>query len=122
MRGEKGVFKKDLIKSENSRLFLDGSIRNFEVLKTAGIGFGTYQPGWQWSVHAGPQTGKPSERHVGYVLSGRFIITDTSGNELEVGPNEAFEIEPGGDARVYGSEACTALDFVNIHWENNETS
>ena len=114
MKDEQRILKRNLIESDNSRIFLDGSTRNYEILKTVGIGLGTYKPGWQWSIHAGQQAGKPSERHVGYVLSGRFIISDTSGVEIEVGPNEAFEIEPGGDARVCGNEPCVALDFKRL--------
>ncbi len=109
-----GNVKKSLINSTNSRVFLDGSTRAFEVLLSTGIGLGTYKPGWRWSIHAGPQRGKPSAKHIGYVISGGFIISDASGSELSVGPGEAFEMAPGGDAWVNGDEACVALDFISI--------
>ena len=112
-----GNIKKSLIDSPNSRVFLDGSTRSFEVLLSAGIGLGTYKPGWRWSIHAGPQIGKPSAKHIGYVISGCFIVSDTSGSELAVGPGEAFEMAPGGDAWVDGDEACVALDFISIEDE-----
>ncbi len=94
--------------------FLDGSTRSFALLRSVAVGLGVYQPGWRWSVHAGPQTGKVSENHVGYVFSGTMMIQDTGGRELEVGPGFAFEIEAGGDAWVVGSQPCTALDFIPL--------
>ena len=96
------------------REFLDGSRRSEITLDTMRIGHGTYLPGWRWSLHAGPQTGKPSARHVGYVLSGRMIIRSAAGDERELGPGDAFEAGPGHDAWVVGDEPCTALDFTPI--------
>jgi len=108
-----GVIKRSLLNSSNTREFLDGSGRSFEILTSAGIGLGTYKPGWRWSLHVFPQTEKPSERHIGYIVSGRFIVRDTSGVEVAVGPGEAFELEPGSDAWVDGDEPCIALDFMS---------
>lgn len=96
----------------NTRIFIDGSTRSYSVLRTATIGFGTYKPGWRWSLHAGPQTGKASENHIGYVFSGRLMVKDLSGNEEEIEPGVAFEIPPGSDAWVIGDEPCIALDFI----------
>ncbi len=97
---------------ETRRKFLDGSTRSHALLRSVAIGLGVYQPGWRWSQHAGPQTGKPSENHVGYVLSDSMMIQDTKGREERVESGFAFEIEAGGDAWVAGSEPCTALDFI----------
>jgi len=99
---------------ETRRHFLDGSWRSDALLRSAAVGLGVYQPGWRWSRHAGPQTGKPSENHVGYVLTGAMVIQDTDGREQRVEPGFAFEIEAGGDAWVGGSEPCTALDFIPL--------
>ena len=99
---------------ETRRVFLDGSTRSFALLRSVAVGHGVYRPGWRWSLHAQPQTGKPSENHVGYVVSGALMIRDTRGRELRVGPGQAFEIEAGGDAWVAGSEPCMALDFVPL--------
>ena len=104
--------KQSLLTSTNTRVFLDGSSRTSELLHSAGVGLGTYRPGWRWSVHAGAQTGKPAGKHIGYVISGRFIISDSAGNEISVGPGEAFEMAPNGDSWVDGDEACVALDFM----------
>jgi quercetin dioxygenase-like cupin family protein len=75
---------------------------------------GSYQPWWKWSLHADPQTGKQSENHVGYIISGRVKVQDTTGIEKEIRPGYAFEIGPGSDAWVIGDEPCIALDFIPI--------
>ena len=100
--------------SETRRVFLDGSTRSHALLRSVAVGLGVYQPGWRWSRHAGPQTGKPSENHVGYVLSGAMMIQDANGREQRVEPGFAFEMEAGGDAWVIGSEPCVALDFIPL--------
>ena len=99
---------------EQGRSFLDGSCRSTVHLRTAVIGLGTYKPGWKWSLHAGAQTGKSSENHVGYIISGHTVIQDSHGQEKQVGPGEAFEVSPGHDAWVLGSIPCVALDFAHI--------
>jgi hypothetical protein len=108
------VIKENVFESGNDRKFLDGSIRSHAVLKSCAIGMGKYKPGWKWSIHAGAQTGKQSENHIGYIISGKMMIQDNNGVELEVGPGEAFEIGPGGNAWIIGSEACIALDFIPL--------
>jgi uncharacterized cupin superfamily protein len=108
------IFAKNLNNSEQLRSFLDGSIRQAVQLKTAVIGLGTYQPGWKWSLHAGAQTGKPSENHIGYIISGHMIIQDSEGVEMNIGPGDGFEVMPGHDAWVLGNEPCVALDFTSI--------
>ena len=105
------------MKSENpekgSRItsFNDGSKRNVADLETAYVGKGTYLPGWKWSKNVGSQTGKESERHIGYILEGSFGVSDTEGNESIVNAGEAFELAPGADAWVIGNKPCVALDF-----------
>jgi len=58
--------------------------------------------------------GKDSENHIGYVISGRMMVKNLSGNEEEIEPGFAFEIGPGSDAWVIGDEPCIALDFIPI--------
>lgn len=94
--------------------FLDGSTRTAVVLGSVAIGRGDYHAGWRWSVHAGPQMGKRSQAHVGYVLSGQMTVRAANGREITVGPGEAFEVGPGHDAWVVGPEPCIALDFEDL--------
>ncbi len=115
MNSQTGIVKGNPSTAGNSREFIDGSTRSYAELRTAAIGFGTYQPGWRWSLHAGAQTGKDSENHIGYVISGRMMVKDQSGNEAEIGSGCAFEIAPGSDAWVIGDEPCIALDFIPIN-------
>ena len=91
--------------------FIDGSKRCVTKLSSVTIRRGVYNPGWRWSAHAGQQTGKESARHMGWVQSGRMMVHTASNNEVEVGPEDFFEVGPGHDAWVVGNEPCIALDF-----------
>ncbi len=102
---------KDPSSSEATWEFLDGSKRSAVNLRTSFVGIGTYKPGWRWSEHVGKQTGKPSENHIGYILSGSLTVKSASGEESVVGPGEAFELAPDHDAWVNGDQPCVALDF-----------
>jgi quercetin dioxygenase-like cupin family protein len=100
--------------SANERRFLDGSRRGVVVLESATVGRGEYLPGWRWSEHAGKQTAKPSQAHIGYVLSGQMRIQSADGEETVVHPGEAFEVGAGHDAWVVGDTPCVALDFEHV--------
>ncbi len=102
---------RNLDDSGNAKEFIDGSSRSAERLRTSYVGLGTYKVGWKWSEHAGKQTDKPSENHIGYIISGSFVVKGVSGEEKIVGPGQAFELSPGHDAWVHGEEPCVALDF-----------
>ena len=93
-----------------ARTFLDGSEYWTLDLPTVRMGLGHFKPGWVWSKHAGPQLGKPSEMHIGYIQSGTMAIRSADGHEVELGPGDAFEVAPGHDAWVVGDEPCVALD------------
>jgi hypothetical protein len=112
-RTESSIVAKSLTEPDKSMTFIDGSIRSAVRLRSAVIGLGTYQPGWKWSLHAGAQTGKPSENHIGYIISGKMMVQDVSGFEQEIGPGEPFELAPESDAWVLGNAPCIALDFAH---------
>jgi hypothetical protein len=56
----------------------------------------TFEPGWRWSECVKPVAGTEScqARHVGVVHSGRLAIKHQDGTEVEIGPGEAYVIEP----------------------------
>src|SRR6266567_9622560 len=106
--------------SVNERRFLDGSHRGVVVLESVVVGRGEYSPGWRWSEHAGKQTGKPSQNHIGYVLCGQMRIQSSDGQEVVVHPGEAFEVGAGHDAWVIGHTPCIALDFEHLGTDDRQ--
>jgi len=44
-----------------------------------------------------------------------MMVKDPAGNEAEIEPGDAFEIEAGSDAWVIGDERCIALDFIPLN-------
>jgi hypothetical protein len=73
----------------------------------------TFQPGWRWSDCVKPVVGTDSclARHVGTVVSGRIHVKHEDGTETEMGPGDAYVIEPGHDAWVVGNEALVGFEF-----------
>jgi quercetin dioxygenase-like cupin family protein len=107
-----GVAVKNLDTPDAKWTFLDDSRRGAVQFERVAIGRGVYRPGWRWSQHVHPISGKQSEEHIGYVISGRMRVRGADGSEVDVGPGEAFVAAPGHDAWVLGDEPCLALDFV----------
>ena len=73
----------------------------------------TFEPGWKWSECVKPVAGTDScqVRHVGAVVSGRMHVSHDDGTELDIGPGEAYIIEPGHDAWVVGDDQLIAFEF-----------
>ena len=78
-----------------------------------------FEPGWKWSECVKPVAGTDScqVRHVGVVQSGRLVVKHDDGSEAEVGPGEAYLIEPGHDAWVVGDERFVAFEFESASAE-----
>jgi hypothetical protein len=96
--------------------FVDGSRRRVASLPGGvRMGRGEYRPGWRWSEHAAPLSGRPSAAHTGYVISGRLAVETAGGERADVGPGQGFAVGPGHDAWVLGDEPCVALD---VAWTN----
>jgi uncharacterized cupin superfamily protein len=49
--------------------------------------------------------------HAGYLLQGRLGVATDDGSEAEIGPGEAYEIQPGHDGWVVGDEAVISVEF-----------
>lgn len=71
------------------------------------------EPGWRWSecVKPAAKTDSCQVRHLGVVQSGQLTVRHDDGSEVELGPGEAYVIEPGHDAWVTGDEPFVALEF-----------
>ena len=81
------------------------------------IGRATIQPGWRWSVHLKPSVGTAScaVRHLGIALSGRFHVVMDDGRELDIRPDDVFDIPPGHDAWVVGDEPFETVEIAGIY-------
>jgi hypothetical protein len=86
-----------------------------DVVRMAGASAArfTFEPGWRWSECVKPAVGTEScqVRHVGVVQEGRLHVVHEDGSEGEVGPGEAYVIEPGHDAWVVGDERFVGFEF-----------
>jgi hypothetical protein len=73
----------------------------------------TLQPGWKWSECIKPVAGTDSCQihHVGTVISGSMHVEHTDGTSVEIGPGQAYVIEPGHDAWVVGDEPLVGYEF-----------
>ena len=73
----------------------------------------TFEPGWKWSECIKPVAGTDScqLKHVGVVHAGKLHIAHEDGTELEIGPGDAYLIEPGHDAWVLGDEPFVGYEF-----------
>jgi len=77
------------------------------------IGRGTFEPGWRWSTNVKPIAGTDScqVHHEGMVAQGTMHVRHNDGTELEIGPGDAYVIEPGHDAWVVGSDVVVGYEF-----------
>ena len=73
----------------------------------------TFEPGWKWSECVKPVAGTDScqARHVGAVVSGTLHVTHEDGTEVDIGPGDAYLIEPGHDAWVVGDDQFVGFEF-----------
>ncbi len=73
----------------------------------------TMQPGWRWSecVKAVAGTDSCQARHVGAVAAGRLHVVQDDGAQADVGPGDAYVIDPGHDAWVVGDEPFVGFEF-----------
>jgi class 3 adenylate cyclase len=87
------------------------------------IGRSTIQPGWRWSVDVRPAVGTVwcTFHHIGIALSGRFHVVMEDGHELEVGPDDVFDIPPGHDAWVVGDEPFESVEIAGIYGYGRRT-
>jgi class 3 adenylate cyclase len=84
-------------------------------LDETAIGRFVCESGWRWSKDVRPIVGGQAcqNRHVGYVITGRLHVVMDDGTELEIRPNDAYEIPPGHDAWVVGDETWDTVEFTS---------
>jgi class 3 adenylate cyclase len=73
------------------------------------------EPGWHWSRDVGPIAGTHSCQihHLGVVLRGRLRVESDAGDACEFEIDDVYDIPPGHDASVVGSEPFEAIEFAS---------
>ncbi len=81
------------------------------------------EPGSRWSECIKPMVGGESceSAHLGYVVSGTLHIAGDDGAEADLGPGDAYRVDPGHDAWVLGDEPLVALEFESSTVETDMT-
>ena len=107
-----GISRKRFEEPDDTRSFEHGS-GSMVKLAVSSAGMFEFQPGWTWSGDIKPIAGTDScqVHHVGYALAGRLIVRSDEGEEMEIGPGDAYEILPGHEGKVVGDETFRGLEF-----------
>lgn len=75
-----------------------------------------FEPGWTWEADEKPLLGSPDScpmRHTGYCISGRLVVRMIeTGIETRISTGDFFEIPPGHDAHVEGTERVELILFA----------
>src|SRR3954453_20262053 len=105
------VQKKSLDSPDETRDFGEGqmqiaTVADFKVARLL------LPPGWKWSETVKPlaQTDSGKVRPTGYVISGQMKVVMDDRSETDLGPGDAYVIEPGHDAWIVGSEPFVGVD------------
>ena len=79
------------------------------------LGRASYEPGWKWSVHVGPQVGttRCSVEHVGMVISGVATAAFDDGRVIELREGSLFHVPAvPHDSWVVGDRPYVSLHFM----------
>jgi hypothetical protein len=78
------------------------------------IGRFVIEPGWRWSRDVGPIAGTRTcqVHHVGVVLKETLHLETDAGETFEYGAGDVYDIPPGHDAWVGGTETYEAIEFA----------
>jgi class 3 adenylate cyclase len=104
------------LRSPDDRIELGSLLERSVQVGEQTIGRASIQPGWRWSVDLQPTAGTASctFHHLGLVLGGRLGVRMDDGTELEIGPDDVFDIPPGHDAWVVGDEPFESVEIRGI--------
>lgn len=82
---------------------------------TAGM-HAIFEPGWTWEKDEKPLLGSPPTcpmRHIGYCIAGHLVVRMVDANaETHITTGDFFDIPPGHDGYVAGSEQVELILFV----------
>jgi len=100
--------------ADETREFANG---RFEIIRfgNATIGRATYQPGWRWSEHVGPQLNatRCSSPHLGLVVRGAATAAFDDGRITILRAGDVFHIPPvPHDSWVVGDEPYVSLHLL----------
>ena len=88
----------------------------FELVHIGGttLGRATYEPGWKWSEHVGPDMRETSchVEHVGLVISGEIAVLMDDGEPVTMKAGDLFHVPPDHDSWVVGDEPYVSLHFL----------
>jgi class 3 adenylate cyclase len=106
----KGLDRPDDTREAGGARFLGFSIGDHDV------SWAIAPPGWRWSTALKPLVGGEycEFHHMGFTLSGRIHVVHRDGAEMDIGPEQFFEIPPFHDAWVVGD-----VPWVSIDWGQN---
>jgi hypothetical protein len=111
---DRAAFSKSFDHPDETRQLTRG---RFDIVRIGGmtIGRATYEPGWKWSEHVGPQLGttRCTVAHVGLVLEGAAVAAMDDGRIIELTAGTLFSI-PGEphDSWVVGEQRYVSLHFL----------
>jgi hypothetical protein len=73
----------------------------------------TLQPGWRWSLDAGPAFGTTwcEASHFQYHVSGHLHVLLEDGTEFDLGPGDVSKLPGGHDTWVIGQEPVVLVDW-----------
>ena len=103
--------RKSLDDPDETRHFVQGKLQT-ATLGDFKVARAVLEPGWKWSEHVKPiaETESCQVHHTGYVVSGQMKVVMDDRSEMDLGPGDAYVIEPGHDAWVVGNEPFVGVD------------
>ena len=79
------------------------------------VGRSEWSPGWRWSIDLAPIMGTRScqVHHLGHSVSGVLHVVTDAGEGLDIPQESIYEIPPGHDAWVVGSEPWVTIEWTS---------
>jgi class 3 adenylate cyclase len=104
--------RKDVGRPDETRIVSKGVIRMYDVGDSP-VSYQVFEPGWRWSESVKPLAGTEwcEYHHLGFSISGRARIQLRDGAEIEIGPQQFFEVPPQHDGWVVGDEPWVQLEW-----------